>query len=483
LPRGRSVVVCKDMKLTFFGAARQVTGSMYLLELDDDYRILIDCGFDLQNGRRFDPNDGGIFPFDASTINVVLLTHAHVDHSGNIPNLYKAGFEGQVICTLPTYYLSALLLRDSAHLNQKRLNTNGKNRRGKNFRVAELVEKTQLYFEGHVTEALDKFFPIAYQKRFKLRPGVHITLNQTGHLLGAANIIIEVEAGGKTKSICFSGDVGRKNYPMLPDPQPIPPVDYLICESTYGGRLHQETGSAAEVLRDVIDRACVKKIGKLLIPAFSVGRTQALLYELHKLSIAGKLPKIPIYVDSPMALESIQIYQDMVKYTNTEARNLAEDEEDLFSFDQLEYVKRMGDSKALSNHFESAIIISASGMLDGGRIQTHLKTQLQNPNATVLFIGYVAEGTLGRSLIDGAKAVTVDGKRVEVNASLEANDIFSGHADEAGLLDFVSSQSPEELQKIFLVHGELESMLSFRNKLEARGYVVEMPMKGQSFQL
>jgi metallo-beta-lactamase family protein len=471
------------MKLTFFGATRQVTGSMYLLELDDDYRILIDCGFDLQNGRRFDPSPEGIFPFDPTTINVVLLTHAHVDHSGNIPNLFKAGFEGQVICTLPTYYLSALLLRDSANLNQKRLNTTGKNRRGKKFRVAELIEKTQLYFEGHVTEALDKFFPIAYQKRFKLRPGVHITLNQAGHLLGAANIIVEAETAGETKKICFSGDVGRKNYPMLPDPVPIPPVDYLICESTYGGRLHKEAGSAGEVLLDVIDRACIKKIGKLLIPAFSVGRTQALLYELHKLSIAGKLPKIPIYVDSPMALESIQIYQEMVRYTNAEARELSSSEEDLFSFDQLEYVKRISDSKALSNHFESAIIISASGMLEGGRIQTHLKTQLQNPNATVLFIGYVADGTLGRTLIDGAKAVTVDGKRVEVNAKLEANDIFSGHADEAGLLDFVGGQKPTELRKIFLVHGELESMHAFKSKLEEKGYAVEMPLKGQRFEL
>ncbi len=469
------------MKLTFFGAARQVTGSMYLLELDDDYRILIDCGFDLENGRRFEPNEQGIFPFDPSTLHVVLLTHAHVDHSGNIPNLFKGGFEGQVICTLPTYYLSALLLRDSAHLNEKRLNTTGRQRRGKKFRIAEMVEKTELYFEGHVTEALDKFFPIAYQKRFKLRQGVYVTLNQTGHLLGAANIIVEVEENGVTKKICFSGDIGRKNYPMLPDPVPVPQVDYLVSESTYGGRYHQDKGPAGDILLDIIDRACIKKIGKLLIPAFSVGRTQALLYELHKLSISGRLPRIPIYVDSPMALESIQIYQEMVKYTNEEAKALADDEEDLFSFDQLEYVKRIGDSKALSNHFESAIIISASGMLEGGRIQTHLKTQLQNPNATVFFIGYMAEGTLGRKLIDGARSVTVDGKRVEVHATLEASDIFSGHADETGLLDFVSSQDPAKLKKVFLVHGDFSSMLSFSTSLEGRGYQVEIPAKGQTF--
>lgn len=471
------------MKLTFYGAARQVTGSMYLLELDDDYRILIDCGFDLEHGRRFEDTGQPLFPFDPSLLNVVVLTHAHVDHSGNLPNLIKAGYAGQIVCTLPTYYLSALLLRDSARLNEKRLNTATRKKKGRKMRLGELVEKTELYFEGHVQASLDQFFPIAYQQRFKLKPGVFLTLNQTGHLLGAANVILEVETPQGIKKIAFSGDVGRKNYPMLPDPLPLPQVDYLISESTYGGRLHQDKGPADAILLDIIDRACVQKTGKLLIPAFSVGRTQALLYELHKLSLSGRLPQIPIYVDSPMALESMEIYQEMVKYMNAEARQLAADEEDLFSFENLHLVKRLGDSKALSNQYESAIIISASGMLDGGRIHTHLKTQLQNPAATVLFIGYVAEGTLGRQLLDGARSVTVDGKRVEVRAQLEATDIFSGHADEAGLLDFVSSQSPAQLKQLFLSHGDYNSMLQFQAKLEEKGYHVNLPHKGQSFEL
>lgn len=457
---------------------------MYLLELEDGYRILIDCGFDLENGRRLEPDGKSVFPFDPTTLNAVVLTHAHVDHSGNIPNLFKNGYEGQVISTLPTYYLSALLLRDSAHLNEKRINTRGNKRGGRKLNVKQLVEQTEFYFEGHVTEALEKFFPIGYQRRFKLRPGVHLTLVQAGHLLGAAHVVFEIEEGGETKKIGFSGDVGRYNYPMLPDPVSLPQLHYLVSESTYGGRLHQEQRKPDEVLLDIIDRACVQKTGgKLLIPAFSVGRTQALLYELHKLSVSGKLPRIPIYVDSPMAIESIQIYQEMVKYANNEARALAAEEEDLFSFDQLEYVKRMGDSKALSNNYESCIIISASGMLDGGRIQTHLKTQLQNPNATVFFIGFVAEGTMGRSLLDGARAVTIDGRRVEVRATLEYSDVFSGHADEDGLVRFAKSQDPSKLKTLFLTHGDFVSMQALQSRLQDEGFYVELPYKAQFFDL
>jgi metallo-beta-lactamase family protein len=473
------------MKLTFYGASRQVTGSMYLLELSDGYRMLIDCGYDLEKGRSLlSSPDQGLFPFEPSSINTVLLTHAHVDHSGNIPNLYREGYDGQVLSTLPTYYLAALLLRDSAMLNAKRMNTQAsprhRRKRGKN---QPLAENSGLYFERHVDETLERFVPITYQQRFQLRKGVHVTFNQAGHLLGAANILLEIEEEGTTKRIAFSGDVGRFNYPMLPDPLPLPQVDYLISESTYGGRYHRDSSDAEGVLLDIIQKACIEKSGKLLIPAFSVGRTQALLYVLHKLSIAGKLPRIPIYVDSPMAIESTRAYQELHRFLNEEARDMVAATDDLFSFDELHYVQRIGESKALNDHYRPAIIISASGMLEGGRIQTHLKQQLQNNKATIFFIGYVAEGTMGRKLLDGARSVTIEGRRVDVHADMVATDVFSGHADHQGLMDFIGSQAPDQLKGLFLTHGDYEAMMALRDALEEKGYAPTLPYKGQSFEL
>lgn len=473
------------MKLTFFGASRQVTGSMYLLEMNDGYRILIDCGYDLERGRSLLPASGGsTFPFEPSTINTVLLTHAHVDHSGNLPNLFREGYQGQILSTLPTYYLAALLLRDSAMLNAKKANTAApRSRSRKRGRPFPQRDTSGLYFEKHVNESLERFVPISYSKRFQLRKGMHVTFNQTGHLLGAANILLEVEEGGETKRIGFSGDVGRFNYPLLPNPEPLPELDYLISESTYGGRFHKDGNDAEKILLDIIQKACVEQAGKLIIPAFSVGRTQALLYVLHKLSLAGRLPKIPIYVDSPMAIESTKAYQELHKYMNEEAQELVEEMEELFSFDELTYVERIGNSKALSNHYKPAIIISASGMLVGGRIQTHLKQQLQNSKATIFFIGYVAEGTLGRKLLDGANSVTIDGRRVDVQANMAYTDVFSGHADHNGLMHFIGSQDPAKLKQLFLVHGDYEAMIALRESLQEKGYETVLPKKGESFDL
>ena len=473
------------MNLTFHGASRQVTGSMYLLELNDGYRILIDCGYDLERGKRLQPaSEDSFFPFEPSSINTVLLTHAHVDHSGNIPNLYREGYDGQVLSTLPTYYLAGLLLKDSAMLNAKRVNTAApRSRKRKKGSQQGNIDATGMYFERHVTETLDRFVPISYQKRFQIRKGVHVTFNQAGHLLGAANILLEIEEDGQTKRICFSGDVGRKNYPLLPDPVPIPQVDYLISESTYGGRYHKDGTDAEGILLNIIQKACVEQAGKLLIPAFSVGRTQALLYVLHKLSIEGKLPKIPIYVDSPMAIESTQAYQELHRFMNEEARELVAETEDLFSFEELKFVQRLGESKAISDHYRPAIIISASGMLDGGRIQTHLKQQLQNSKATLFFIGYVADGTVGRKLLDGATSISIEGRRVEVHATMAYTDVFSGHADHNGLMDFVSSQDPNKLKKLFLTHGDLEAMHAFKEALVEKGYETILPNKGQMFEL
>jgi len=262
------------MKLSFLGAARQVTGSMYLLELEDDYRILVDCGSDLERSRQNSQDvptspQSSFFPFEASSINLVLLTHAHVDHSGNLPNLYREGYEGQILCTEPTFALANVLLKDAASINQKRINElNASKKQRVKDRQAQLQK--DLYLDRQVRETMENVVPISFNRRFRVADNVDVTFIPAGHLLGAAHIVVSVVENGEKKSICFSGDIGRKNYPLLVDPAPVPPVDYLICESTYGNRLHEDNSSPEDALADVIQRTCIDIPGRLIIPSFSV---------------------------------------------------------------------------------------------------------------------------------------------------------------------------------------------------------------------
>jgi metallo-beta-lactamase family protein len=485
------------MKLTFWGAAQQVTGSMHLLEIDEDYRILIDCGSDFESTERHTDNKkdseeptpskrvaaSALFPFEASTINLVLLTHAHIDHSGNIPNLYREGYEGQVLCTEATYGLSAILLKDAAALNQKRLSSVQKGdskRKGK--KKKELPKG--LYLEQQVREALDNFVPIAFNRRFKVADGVFVTFIPAGHLLGAAHVVVETYLNGQKKTFGFSGDLGRRNYPLLPDPHPMPAVDYLICESTYGNRLHDNGPTPEEVLGEVIKRTCVDMPGRLIVPSFSVGRTQALLFVLNKLYDRGLLPPIKVFSDSPMALESSKLYQKNVRMLNTEARAFNEDNDSLFDFENLIYLESGDASRAISNFYEPCIIISSSGMIQGGRVEHHVAQNISNPYCTILIIGYCAEGTLGWRLLNGQNTLRVRGKEEQVLAGIQKTDVFSGHGDQKDLLSFVQQQKPDALKKVFLVHGELISMETFREELHKRGYEnVEIPAKGQSFEV
>ena len=484
------------MKLTFWGAAQQVTGSMHLLEIDQDYRILIDCGSDFESGERTKKNKeaeettpkpaaaaNAFFPFDASTINLVLLTHAHIDHSGNIPNLYREGYEGQVLCTDATYSLTAVLLKDAASLNQKRLSdiqSGDSKRKGK--KKKDLPRG--LYLEKQVRESLENFVPIAFSRRFKVADGVFVTFLPAGHLLGAAHIVIDTNLNGEKKSFCFSGDLGRKNYPLLPDPYPIPAVDYLICESTYGNRVHEKRQTPEEALGDVIKRTCVDMPGRLIIPSFSVGRTQALLFVLNKLYNDNLLPPVKVFADSPMAFESSKIYQRNIRMLNTEAREFNEENESLFDFENLVFLESSDASRAISNFYEPCIIISSSGMIQGGRVEHHVAQNISNPYCTILLIGYCAEGTLGWRLLNGQNTLRVRGKDEQVLAGIEKIDAFSGHGDLNDLLAFVGYQKPEAVKKIFLVHGELTGMESFKQTLSEKGYDnVEIPAKGQSYDL
>jgi len=480
------------MKLTFWGAARQVTGSMFLLELEDGYTILIDCGTDLDKQKAEREKVLGhysLFPFEPSQINLVLLTHAHIDHSGNLPNLVREGYEGQILCTTATLPLADLLLRDSAALNAKRVKAlqdeAGGGKKKKSSKKKPKINPLEIYLEKQVHETTDRFITVGFNQRFRVSKNVIVTFVPAGHLLGAANIVLEIEENGTKKTIGFSGDIGRKNYPLLPDPQRMPPVDYLICESTYGGRRHADKDAPEAALAKIIKQTCVDQPGRLIIPAFSVGRTQALLFVLNKLYSEEGFPPIKVFSDSPLALASTRVYEKHISLLNQEAKEFYKEHEELFDFENLTYVQDMKQSKAIANYNEPCIIISSSGMIAGGRVEHHVLTNLANPYATILLIGFAAEGTLGNRLLKGMRSLSISkDQEIPVMATIKSIDVFSGHGDLDDLLEFVQYQSADRLKKIFLVHGEYESMEAFSQDLQQRGYPhVEIPKWGDEFEL
>jgi len=465
------------MKLTFWGAARQVTGSMFLLELKDSYKILIDCGTDYDK-RHFN-SSGKLFNFNPAELDLVLLTHAHLDHSGNIPLLFLNGYKGQVLCTAATLSLVQILLNDSASINsrklKKNLQLNGK------IRYAPEPALEGIYLEKQVDDATSRFVTLPFNQRFEVRKGLWVNFIPTGHLLGAANIVIEAEEDGTTKKIAFSGDVGRANYPLLKDPQGLPQVDYLVCESTYGNRSHEDE-NPEQMLEDIIKQTCVDISGRLIIPAFSTGRTQSLLFVLNKLHRQGRLPRIKTFADSPMAFLSTRVYGDYVDLMNEEAQDFKREYGDLFDFDNLIQIDNYKDSKAISDYYEPCIIISSSGMLAGGRMQMHVKKNIKNPYSTILLVGYSAEGTPGYDLLTGSRVLKLKGKSFPVLANVVTTDVFSGHADREDLINFVKPQ--KALKKVFLVHGEQPSLEAFKEGLEKEGFNnVVIPDRGECFEL
>ncbi|WMJ72063.1 MBL fold metallo-hydrolase [Cytophagaceae bacterium ABcell3] len=465
------------MKLTFYGGAMQVTGSMFLLELSDGYKVLIDCGTDMAKSRFGEEQE--LFPFDPSSIDLVVLTHAHIDHSGKIPLLYKEGYNGQVLCTTPTAALSEILLHDASGLRKQQVR---KKWNPKKKKLKEFVPQ-DTYFERDVETAMDRFVSIEFNREFPIKEGASITLIPAGHLLGAAFVVVKSIEDGKETSIGFSGDIGRKNYPLLPNPATLPPVDYLVSESTYGGRVHINEGVPEEVLEKIIVETCVDKAGRLIIPAFSVGRTQSLLYTLHRLATECKFPSIKVFADSPMAEQSTMVYQQHVSWLNESARDFNAKNSTLFDFDNLVYTSTNKESRAISDYRQPCIIIASSGMLTGGRMNTHVQKNINNPYCSIMFVGYCAEGTPGHQLRNN-NSLKVNGREIPVAANVFHTDIFSGHGDRNDLMDFVKQQDASKLKKVFLVHGEAEGLFAFKNALVKEGYEqVVIPEKGQSFTL
>ena len=474
------------MKLQFLGAAKQVTGSMYLLELEDGYKILIDCGTDMEREIDFETPiiNKSFFPFDASLINLVVLTHAHIDHSGNIPMLFREGYEGQVLCTPPTADLTELLLFDSANLHLRRLKAAQGESNKKHKQMDRILRKGDMYLQKDVENSLENFVTLQFNKKFTIKPGLEITFFPAGHLLGAAHLYFSITEGEEIKTLGFSGDIGRNNYPLHIDPQILPPVDYLVSESTYGNRIHEDKVSPMDAMEAIIKETCIDKPGRLVIPAFSVGRTQAVLYTLNRLIEERNFPAIRVFTDSPMGRSSTKIYAKYLSYLNPEARSFQKEYDELFDFDNLVYLQSEKESNAIQNYHEPCVIISSSGMITGGRVEKHIADNISNSYATILLIGYSAEGTLGRQLLAGSETIKVKDREYKVNARIRKIDVFSGHADQLGLLSFIKNQQIDKLKKVFLTHGEEESMLEFSQEIQKIGFKeVILPAKNETYLL
>ena len=462
------------MKLTIWGAAQQVTGSMHLLQTSS-YNILIDCGLDYEKGTYQEENQ--YFPFDPSSIDVVILTHAHIDHSGNLPTLVRMGFEGQVLCTPPTADLTELLLLDSVNIFISKQNKRSKGRRGSH------AGPKPLYLQKHVMDTMDRMVTIAFHKEFQITNDIKLSFIPIGHLLGAAAVVLTVSENGTEKKIAFTGDIGRKNYPVLTDPEPIPQVDYIVSESTYGGRFHTQDTTLQEKLIETINETCIKFPGRLIIPAFSIGRTQALVYSLNKIFSQGLLPPVKIFVDSPLASFATDIYRKHHHLLNEESHEFYNTQGDEFEFEELTYVQDKRESMSVSNYHEPCIIISSAGMLEGGRIQDHLYYNIQNYYCTILFIGYCAKGTLGDRLLRGDPIIRLRNRDLMVYATIKKTDLLSGHGDHNDLVDMISHQDPKLLKSVFLVHGDLSRMNSLELALNQEGYNVNIPQKGETYEL
>jgi metallo-beta-lactamase family protein len=450
------------MKLKFCGAAGTTTGSQHLLEVNGK-RILLDCG--LYQGARADAYQINCrFPhFEPASIDAVILSHAHIDHSGNLPNLTKSGFSGNIYATHATRDLCQIMLADSARIQEGDIDWLNKHRQRDG-----LDPLAPIYNEQDAERCIRQFVTIAYDRKMPVCDGVTVTFIDAGHILGSAQVLLEIDdkADGKRKRFLFSGDVGRGGNEVLRDPVPVPDVDFLLMESTYGGREHEAPPGMGDHFAGII-RQAAKRGGKILIPAFAVERTQQVLYVLHDLFERGEIPEVPVYVDSPLAVSATEIYRLHPDAFNEEVYQSLFEKQNPFGFEKLTLVRSVSGSKALNDVHGTAIIISASGMCEAGRILHHLKNHIGDGKTTVLFVGYCAENTLGRRIRDGEKEVPILGGRYQVRAHIAIVDSFSGHADHSELLDYFERTTGPK-KRVWLVHGERDAAATLREALAAR---------------
>ena len=474
------------MKVTFCGATKTVTGSNFLVE-GAGKKFLVDCGL-YQGGAKDEIKNEEPFPYDINEIDFMLLTHAHIDHSGRIPKLYKEGYRNPIYATNATCDLCAIMLPDSGHIQETE--TEWKNR--KRIRRGE-EELVPIYDAETAAKSLELFKGEPYNQIIELDDDIHVRFNDAGHMLGSSTIEIWIRENGENKKIVFSGDLGNNDIPLLAEPTMIQDADFLVMESTYGNRLHIKNESKAETFINIVTDT-TKNGGTVVIPSFAVGRTQEILYELNKIKDSEDdspeferkyrlLMNTPVYVDSPLAISATEVFKENMDLFDKETQELIKRGDNPLEFPGLKFTQTVEESKALNESDESAIIISASGMCEVGRIKHHLKHNIWNPKNTILFVGYQAPGTLGRKIVDGAKTVKIFGEEVAVNARVEYIEGYSGHADQAGLLHFVNS-FVKKPNHIFLVHGEEESQKVLRDKIsENFDLPVSIPDYCESFDL
>lgn len=451
------------MKIKFCGAAREVTGSRHLLEINGK-KILLDCGL-FQGHRKKSAEKNAQFCIDPSEIDAVILSHAHIDHSGGLPFIVKNGFKGPIYSTFATRDLCNYMLLDSAYIQEKDAEYMNKKLKRKNEPLIEPIYDTE-----DAIAALELFYGVSYEKAFTVAPGVVCSFYDAGHILGSAQVhlVIHEQETDERYTLAFTGDLGRKNLPILRDPQTLPPTDYLLTESTYGDRFHESILEAGKRLAEVVNKTA-KRGGKILIPAFSVERTQEIVYHLNMLWQEKAIPDIPIFVDSPLAANVTEVFTNHPEcFDRKTFREFIVNRKNPFGFGRLKYTRDVADSKALNELAGPAIIISASGMCESGRILHHLKNNIEDPKNTIMIVGFMAANTLGRKIQEGNEMVNIFGDAYKVRAEVCKMDAFSGHADRSDLLDNISKI--EGVKKIFLVHGEESQGQKFKSYLEESGY-------------
>jgi metallo-beta-lactamase family protein len=461
------------MRIQILGAAREVTGSKHLITLDNGKRILLDCGMYQGKGLETDAMNRNL-GFDPTSIDYLILSHAHIDHSGLIPYITKLGFKGSVIATHATRDLCSIMLADCGKIQEHDTITHNKKRARQKLPPVEPI-----YTKADADQAMQYFVGVPYNKPYRVTKGVKLTFTDTGHLLGGGVVNLQIKEEGKITRIAYTGDIGRPVNRILRSPQPFPQADMIICESTYGNRLHESTVVAEDKLLEIIKDTCVSKKGKLIIPSFSVGRTQEVIYSLNNFYNNRKLPKIKVFVDSPLSVNATSIFRVHRECFNAELLNLLETDPDPFGFNDLYFIQQVEDSKRLNDISDPCIIISSSGMMEAGRVKHHLANSISNPRNTILAVGYCSPATLGAKILRGDKEVSIFGNMHKVNADIRRIDSYSGHADYNEIIGFLNCQDKTRIKQMILVHGDYESQLYFSEKLKENGFArINIPEQG-----
>ncbi len=466
------------MNIQFHGAARNVTGSKHLLTAPSGLRVLLDCGLFQNKGSENDTLNRHL-GFDPATVDAMILSHAHMDHAGLIPVLVAGGFRGPIYCTPPTYDLCEVMLADSAFIQEHDVEYINKRREMKNYAPLK-----PLYTIKEVKACLPFFKTVPYQATFEVGNGVQAIFTDSGHILGSAGIYLTMKKDADVTTLFFTGDIGRRKDEILRSPDPFPQPDFLIAESTYGNRLHEKMADASHTLLEIVINTCLRKKGKLIIPAFSLGRTQEIVYALDQMHDKGLLPPINVYVDSPLSYNATEIMRKHMDCFNDEIREHLKTDPDPFGFNRLRYIREVEESKGLNNSHEPCIIISASGMMEAGRIKHHIKNNIGDARNTILIVGYCPPSTLGGDLLAMKPVVRIYGKEYEVKAEVRELGSYSAHGDYEEMISYLSCIDTGKVKKVFLVHGEYEVQQEYREKLFKAGFQqIEIPDQHSSWDI